>query len=277
MVVLRAIGRFFAKIGRWIRDTAWVQPLLIVGGIFALVFSIPYITSWVKSWSDKGPEDEAYYSKFNLAMSETKDDESGKANQLFTYLKDRAAGKANDEQIKQWGDKFFVAFVQEDCAGCEANYTGFEYAQKNWNKNGYDIKDGNKFAFYTIEIDKKDDEDNNVFQKFFFDEYDVIFEESSSSALESNYATNISDTSTYKSELTKMETSDTFASPTVYLIDFTNDAPEYTNKYGISEVMFTYEGSAKGGADKSTSQAKAQTIVDAWNHAGIFSNEYKKD
>ena len=40
MVVLRAIGNFFARIGRWIRDTAWVQPLLIVGGIFAIIFSM---------------------------------------------------------------------------------------------------------------------------------------------------------------------------------------------------------------------------------------------
>ena len=39
MAILRAIGRFFAKIGRWIRDTAWVQPLLIVGAIFGLIFS----------------------------------------------------------------------------------------------------------------------------------------------------------------------------------------------------------------------------------------------
>ena len=43
MKILRAIGHFFAKIGRWIANTAWVQPLLIVGGIFAIIFSIPYI------------------------------------------------------------------------------------------------------------------------------------------------------------------------------------------------------------------------------------------
>ena len=54
MKVLRAIGRFFARIGRWIRDTAWIQPLLIVGGIFGIIFSIPYITNWVKSWFAEG-------------------------------------------------------------------------------------------------------------------------------------------------------------------------------------------------------------------------------
>ena len=40
MVVLRAIGGFFARIGRWIKETAWIQPLLIVGAIFAVIFAI---------------------------------------------------------------------------------------------------------------------------------------------------------------------------------------------------------------------------------------------
>ena len=35
MIILKAIGAFFVKIWRWIKDTAWVQPLLIVGAIFA--------------------------------------------------------------------------------------------------------------------------------------------------------------------------------------------------------------------------------------------------
>ena len=43
MKILRVIGAFFVKIGRWIANTAWVQPLLIVGGIFGIIFSIPYI------------------------------------------------------------------------------------------------------------------------------------------------------------------------------------------------------------------------------------------
>ena len=67
MVVLRAIGKFFARIGRWIKETAWVQPLLIVGGIFAIIFSIPYIVKGVSSWFDqKGTASENFYSKFQV-------------------------------------------------------------------------------------------------------------------------------------------------------------------------------------------------------------------
>ena len=45
MKVLSAIGGFFARIGRWIKETAWIQPLLIVGAIFAVIFAIPHVRS----------------------------------------------------------------------------------------------------------------------------------------------------------------------------------------------------------------------------------------
>ncbi len=45
--VLSAIGRFFKGIGNWIKTTAWIQPLLIVGAIFALIMSIKPISNWI--------------------------------------------------------------------------------------------------------------------------------------------------------------------------------------------------------------------------------------
>ena len=50
MNVLKKLGTPFVALWRWIKETAWVQPLLIVGVIFAIIFSIPSITSWVQSW-----------------------------------------------------------------------------------------------------------------------------------------------------------------------------------------------------------------------------------
>ena len=50
MKVLKILATPFIAIWRWIKETAWVQPLLIVGLIFGIIFSIPSITSWVKSW-----------------------------------------------------------------------------------------------------------------------------------------------------------------------------------------------------------------------------------
>ena len=45
--ILSAIGRFFKAIWNWIKNTAWVQPLLIVGAIFALIMSIRPISDWI--------------------------------------------------------------------------------------------------------------------------------------------------------------------------------------------------------------------------------------
>ena len=116
MVVLRAIGAFFVKIGRWIKETALVQPLLIVGGIFAIIFTIPYIVKWVGSWFEVN-EATAYYNKFNLSIN----GENSKGDQLFSYLQ----GEKTDELKKKYGEKFFITFVSEN--GDNANYyEGYE-------------------------------------------------------------------------------------------------------------------------------------------------------
>lgn len=270
MKVLRAIGNFFVRIGRWIRDTAWVQPLLIVGGIFAIVFSIPYITKWVQSWYVAGAEDVTYYNKFKLDLDGC-DEKKSEADKLLQYLIDRNNGEATDKQIKEYGDKFFISFVQEDCASCESNYYGFEYLQKNWDKNGYDIDDDNKFGLHTIFLDTENDDGDNLFQKYFYDTYSEIFEETATSVEESFYFVNQSgESGSYKSELVNLEDSSTFSSPTVFLIDLTDNAPSYTNKFGVSEVLFAYDGTVKGSGSSSTRQAKAETLRNAWNHAEIF-------
>ena len=48
MKVLKKIAAPFIAIGRWIKETAWVQPLLIVGCVFAIIFSIPSITKAIQ-------------------------------------------------------------------------------------------------------------------------------------------------------------------------------------------------------------------------------------
>ena len=62
--VLSALGQFFVRIGRWIKDTAWIQPLLIVGVIFAIIFSIPSIVDGINSINDRRNSAQEYYKKF---------------------------------------------------------------------------------------------------------------------------------------------------------------------------------------------------------------------
>jgi hypothetical protein len=83
MIILKAIGSFFVKIWRWIKDTAWVQPLLIVGAIFAVIFSIPYITEWANNFTHNSTNSFYNASKKNLE-GETNDKDSKSAADLLT-------------------------------------------------------------------------------------------------------------------------------------------------------------------------------------------------
>lgn len=59
--LFKAIGGFFKKIWEWIRQTAWVQPLLIVGIIFGLIFSINPIINAIQSAVNASNDGEFYY------------------------------------------------------------------------------------------------------------------------------------------------------------------------------------------------------------------------
>ena len=108
MKVLRAIGGFFAKIGRWIANTAWIQPLLIVGGIFAVIFSIPYIKTAIENAQiDNTDYDYEYYKSFSLNL-----EEGNRADKLLGYLENEEFDKINTRSIiKKERDLAFEKFL----------------------------------------------------------------------------------------------------------------------------------------------------------------------
>ena len=116
MVVLRAIGGFFARIGRWIKETAWIQPLLIVGAIFAVIFSIPHIIKGVSSWFDESDSANKFLTRYRLDLKDANVVPDGKyvgkskVDEFLTYVED-----GETEKIKTtYGERFFVAFVKDD-------------------------------------------------------------------------------------------------------------------------------------------------------------------
>ncbi len=272
MVVLKAIGRFFAKIGRWIRDTAWVQPLLIVGGIFAIIFSIPPITKAIKNANKESDAALAYYKKNALSWKGVeKDGVSCDVEKLFAYL-ENPDDPNNKTYANKFGRKFFVNFVQEGCTGCKSNYYGFKTAQDNWGKSEFAFE-GEKEAFksYSIFIDAEDDDDEICFTKYISGnkasaEYNDIFQDASD--IQTPYKDNVGGGDSYYESLFSEE--NTFQSPTCFLVDL--DGPGYTSTFGISEIFFEFSG--KNG--DSTAWGKARTVWDCWNHQGIFSVDYKK-
>jgi thiol-disulfide isomerase/thioredoxin len=277
MKILKAIGRFFASIGRWIRDTAWVQPLLIVGGIFALIFSIPYIVQGIQSMFENGDAAENYYKSFQLSLIGSKDGNSD-ADKLMEYIFDREDGTASSDQINKYGDKFFLSFVKTGCEGCKEAQPGFETLQKNWTG----IEDKNPFKLYTVFVDQAPDSNDDeglqgtqtMFQTNFFGRWGSFFEQATTIAENRPYYDNQGGAgSGYGQLLPNVGDAEEFQTPTTFLVDWSYVEHD---TYGISELIFNYDG--KKGTDgtvDNTSFGLAATLRDCWNHAGEFSNDRK--
>ena len=273
MILLRAIGRFFARIGRWIRDTAWVQPLLIVGGIFAIIFSIPYITKWVQSWYDSANAAESFFGEYELSLDDCEEGKS-KADGLFKYL----TGETDQEEgKKEYGEKFFIMLTQSDCEGCQDAYKGLKYLRDNWNKNEFST--GDTFRMYSLFVDTlDDDEEKNLFQEYFYNNYDVYFEElASSMTLAPYYANKGGSTSSYATNIDSLADPEAMSVPTLFYVDFSyNDTAAQKNDLKVTEVLFNVDAKdTQGSADL----GRARTLFDCWNHAKgtIFASDYNSN
>ena len=99
--VLNAIGGFFKKIGRWIKETAWIQPVLIVGAIFGLIMSIKPISNWITGLTKVTSESNFY--KTNLVNYEElvkKVDENGEEDVLIViFIKEE--NEQGEKQFQQ--------------------------------------------------------------------------------------------------------------------------------------------------------------------------------
>ena len=276
MVVLRAIGNFFKKIGRWIKDTAWIQPLLIVGGIFAIIFSIPYLTKWVKSWFNDETAAEKYYSSKKLSLKNAEDHKS-KADDLFNYLTAFADGKDAEVKAgqKQFGEKFYLALVAEECSACEEAYGAFKALEDNWGKGSFDeLKGQAKFKMHTIYTDTKNSDGDNLFEEVY--EKNVNFYEDTISFMSGEYydhpfAEHNGDKSGYVESLNTLLDTEKMATPIIFLIDTSSDRPNWTSSYGVRETLFSIDG--VGGSDD---MAKARFLRDSWTNTERADNKFSE-
>lgn len=250
MIVLRAIGAFFAKIWRWIKETAWVQPLLIVGLIFGVIFSIPSIVKGIQKLQEDRESSDTYYHKFQQSLVSNVDSEADK-------LVNNVIAKFDDSSVESlYGDKFFLAFVGEDCSSCKEAKGGFETLEKNF-KGSLAPDDGLDFKMYTIftdEVTSDTTTSQTAFVKF-MDRNSYFFETAGAVGYDSAYYLNgkISD-----SDLQNVESCDpdNFLTPTILLIDYTKE------HNGFSEIMFGVSGD--------NDYQKAELLLNCWNHTGDF-------
>lgn len=254
--VLAAIGQFFVRIGRWIKDTAWIQPLLIVGVIFAIIFSIPSIVSGFEKISERRNSAHTYYKKFLVSLKGT---QSSAAQDLF----DKIYNTENDADGVKLGDKdpkkFFIVFISEDCPYCGDAKEGFE----ELSKYKADQFKGAKFALKTVDIKEDTDEDwksenpsaKSAFEAF-LDRNILYFEGFASAAQESNYYINGKITDQQITDRIESADASKFATPTFMLVDFTE------GNNGVTSVFFGVEGD--------TAAKKAAYLLSAWNYTGDF-------
>lgn len=259
---MKPIGLFFGKlfggIWHWIKETAWVQPLLIVGTIFAIIFSIPTITEWVQGIAESINSAETYYRNFQRKLE---GEENSDAQKLIDAM------MANSSEF---GEKFMVAFVQKDCSFCKDAQPAFKLLAENTSRfygtaRGNDVvpvtrDEFGTFKFYTIFIDETYDFEADVtttpFQRFLQRNIDFL-EATADVARNSAYYIN-KFISTSQVEQLESGEPNAISTPTVIMYDLSANSPEE----GISELLISVPGS--------TSYEKAVTLSDAWMHRGNF-------
>jgi hypothetical protein len=277
MIILKSLGAFFVKIWRWIKDTAWVQPLLIVGAIFAIIFSIPSITSWANSWS--GTATNSFYNAKKKTLEgegidQTDLSEADKLTQSI-YKNSLVPNVTSQDQLDVTnGKKFFLIYANSSNSTSNSYESGFKYLRDYWGKQGLISEDKEDFNYFTIFSDDTSENDKDIdtnlgdawerYLKNNLDFFNSSIERleaapyyANASMTEDNYLKfALSDVAADK------KASSVFMIPTICLVDYTQEAIS-ANRYGLSEILFSLDGT--------TDTQKAQNLMNMWNHLSTSS------
>ncbi len=272
MVILSAIGRFFKKIWDWIKQTAWIQPLLIVGIIFGVIFSIPAIVNAVKNGKSEQATYNAYFNRFKLSLD---NEAKSEADDFTTKLYDAMTGDSKEftkSYGKECGEKFFVAFVSKDkkCEGCNGAKEAFSIFEDKFNKTSYfkskvDRKEEFKLVTIFTDDENKDTDSSKNVTAFsaYLARHQNFFEKAGSDVADTPYCNSSHvDSKTLDSFIDADETN--FYAPTILLVELGEKATQNHHDQGVTELMFGVDGTDKN--------AKADTLLDCWNHTGDFSD-----
>lgn len=266
MSVLLAIGRFFKKIWDWIKQTAWIQPLLIVGIIFGVITSIRPIIDLAKTNKAKRNEYNTFFTQYRYSLkgaAEGNSDADKLTSSIYTIMNSNPTEaeaelnsfKSNDQYKKDCGEKFFLAYVSKDCANCADAKEAFSYFKDNL------LPKGDEFHLVTIFGDEEKYSDSDPEDTPFYNyclEHQDFFESVAAVAVGTDYyfKEHISD-----SDLEALQEGDNtvILTPTIFLVEL----GEGVTDKGVTEVMVGIPGEGK--------YEKAQQLADCWSHTGDFS------
>lgn len=265
MSVLLAIGRFFKKIWDWIKQTAWIQPLLIVGIIFGVITSIRPIIDLAKTNKAKRNEYNTFFTQYRLSLKDAANEKS-EADELTSKLfdimdlsdsdQDAALSSFKENYSDKCGEKFFLAYVAKDCSNCADAKDAFAYFKDNL------LPEGDEFHLVTIFGDEEKYSDSEPEDTPFYDyckNHQDFFTSVADVVVDTPYYSNDKITD---SDLTSLIDGDNtvILTPTIFLVEL---GEGIVNK-GVTEVMIGIPGDGK--------YEKAQQLADCWNHKGDFTD-----
>ena len=258
MVILSAIGAFFSRIWKWIKETAWVQPLLIVGVIFGIIFSIRPIVDGITKLQNDLKSAETYYHNFQKSLVNGGESDADKlTSDVLSVMEDSSK---RVEVAGKYGSKFFIAYVSETCSSCKEVRGGFETLSESFNSYIESSKRADGFKMYTIFTDEvtKDTTTKETAFVQYMDRNSFFFEESAAVGYSTDYYLNNGISNT---DLEYVESCDpeNFLTPTILLVDLT----EAAQNPGVTELMFGVSGE--------NDAKKAELLADCWQHEGDFS------
>lgn len=255
----------FKRIWNWFKNTAWIQPLIIVALIFGIIFSIPAITGAINDAKAKRESANKFYENYQLSLRGGKDSEAQK------FIDAMANGETGE-----YGEKFFFVVVQEICSDCENARDAFELLLKSYKS---DLKNG-EFKLYTIfadeDTDKDYEEDGEIAANAFESllrrgDNPAFFEDAADRVRDSGYfldhnlgaeSPTAADNILARITSNSIEGDLSFTTPTFFLYDATDEV----GNYGITDAFITIKGGSK--------YERAQTLVDCWNHEDDFYSEH---
>ena len=240
-VIFRAIGGFFVRIWRWIKETAWVQPLLIVSLIFGIILLIQPISGAIADLGDKITNNKKYFKNNKVSLY---------GNDAYDLIYDEDTRFAKN-------DKYFLVFVGSDCPNCENAYPGFETLIKDKTfKSDYKIK-----TIYTDEEKNVDIEKEGLLYELFYTNAGEVpdFREAIYTAAFNSDYFDVVYTDDYMNKLKDIRNGEDLYTPLILLMD--KETYEEDNAtFGIKEAMIGLNG--WNGTDK---YEMAETLDRMWD------------
>lgn len=279
--MLKKLATPFVKFWGWLKETAWIQPLLIVGVVFAIIFSISPIVQAINDAGNASDQAMDFLNQYKYSLEGVYGDEdTSDAGNLIENIQN-ASDAATEEERNQIvdklpGERFFLIFAENDCAACETVANGLKVLRDSWDSstsyisktNG--VADNLDLAVAVIDIkediDIPDGENLDPFVQF-ARTHGQFFENVGGEIQNTFYYENGNIDSSTLQTFTDAANGETFPTPTVLLVDFTGTKADIT--YGVSELMFSVPGKNGNSGDGAVSL----TLMDCWNHTGEFSSD----